>query len=305
MLGSYHDAADAVQETLLRAWRHLESFQGRSSFRSWLYRIATNVCLSERSRRPPVEPTVASAAEHIPHTLGPVVALSPYPDVLLDELAAAGASPAAAYDLHESVQLAFLAAVQVLPPRERAALILRDLARFSAEEKAELLESTVASANSALRRVRGTLEQQRAAGRLHLDRAPTSDATCEAIVHRYVKAWQTRDIDQLVDLLKQDVVMTMPPLPMHYSGRRDVIDFLTSIPAQSERALFHFVPTRANRQRAIAVYRRAANRVFQAWPLFVLSADRDSVAEITAFIDASLILIFGMPVELAEPSDLG
>jgi RNA polymerase sigma-70 factor (ECF subfamily) len=159
------------------------------------------------------------------------------------------------------------------------------------------------SVNSALTRARATLEQQRAAGRLHLGRAPASDATAEAIVRRYVGAWLASDIGQLADLLKQDVVMTMPPLPLRYVGQANVIQFLVSIPTLSERRLFRFVPTRANRQPAMGIYRRAAGEVFRAWALFVLGADGASVAEITAFVDSSLLPAFGLPMEL--PPDRG
>jgi RNA polymerase sigma-70 factor (ECF subfamily) len=145
LLGSYHDAEDGVQDTFLRAWRHLASFEGRSSFRSWLYRIATNVCLSQRSRRPAVPLRVPRAVEDVPHSIEPGLALSPYPDALLDELHTVAASPAAVYDLRESVQLAFLAAVQLLPPRQRAVLILRDVVGFPAESVAQMLEQYRAS----------------------------------------------------------------------------------------------------------------------------------------------------------------
>jgi len=303
LLGSYHDAEDGVQDTFLRAWRHLASFEGRSSLRSWLYRIATNVCSSQRSRRPATQLRVPRAVEDVPHTIEPGLALSPYPDALLDELPATATSPAAVYDLRESVQLAFLAAVQLLPPRQRAVLILRDVAGFSAEETSTLLASTLPSVNSALTRARATLEQQRAAGRLDLGRAPASDATAEAIVRRYVGAWQASDIGQLANLLKQDVVMTMPPLPLRYAGQANVIRFLVSIPTLSERRGFRFAPTRANRQPAMGVYRRAAGEVFRAWALFVLGADGASVAEITAFVDSSLLPAFGLPLEL--PADRG
>lgn len=239
------------------------------------------------------------AVEDVPHTIERGIALSPYPDALLDELEATTGSPTAAYDLRESVQLAFLAAVQLLPPRQRAALILRDVAGFSAEETAESLDSTVASVNSALARARTTMEQQRAAGRLQLGQAPADDVTAESIVERYVDAWQAADIGKLVDLLKRDVVMTMPPLPLRYSGRRNVIQFLISIPTMTERQLFRFVPTRANRQPAIGVYRRGAGEIFAAWALFVLTADGESLAEITAFIDPSLLPVFGLPMDLS------
>jgi RNA polymerase sigma-70 factor, ECF subfamily len=166
MLGSLHDAEDAFQETLLRAWRHLRSFEGRSSVRGWLYKIATNVCLraSERTRR---EPKVPDPLVEVPY-------LGPYPDSLLDELAT-GSNPAVRYDLRESVRLAFLAAIQLLPPRQRAALILRDVLGWSAQEAADLLETTVASVNSALQRARDTLERQRRDGRLRAASAPTDE----------------------------------------------------------------------------------------------------------------------------------
>jgi RNA polymerase sigma-70 factor (ECF subfamily) len=175
MLGSFHDAEDGVQETLLRAWRHLATFQGLSSFRGWLYRIATNVCLSrERSAR--AERALPKAlAEEVARSTEPAITLSPYPDSLLDEVEATWGDPAAEYDLRESVQLAFLAAVQLLPPRQRAVLILRDVLGWSTAEVAETLEATAASVNSALNRARATMGQQRAEGRLQTRRIVPAD----------------------------------------------------------------------------------------------------------------------------------
>jgi RNA polymerase sigma-70 factor (ECF subfamily) len=160
MLGSFHDAEDAVQETLLRAWGHLATFEGRGSFRAWLCRIATNVCLTQGRRRQMDPPVFSKAlAEAIARSSEPAINLSPYPDALLDELEATPGDPAFAYDLRESVQLVFLAAVQLLPPRQRAVLILRDVVGFSAAEVADLLDSTTASVNGALNRARATIEQ--------------------------------------------------------------------------------------------------------------------------------------------------
>ena len=297
MLGSFHDAEDAVQETLLRAWRHLATFEGRSTFRAWLYRIATNVCLRLGQRRrtePPAAPP--ALVEAVARSTEPVIALSPYPDTWLDELTATTEDPAAAYDLHESVQLAFLAAVQVLPPRQRAVLILRDVLGWSATEVAELLDATPASVNGALNRARATIEQQRAAGRLQTGRVAPADEVAQSLARRYVEAWQAVDIGKLVGLLKHDVVMTMPPLPLRYSGREAVVEFLATIPARNAREEFHFIPTRANHQPALAAYRLdAEGRTYRAWGMFVLGIDGDAVAEITAFIDPTLASAFGLP----------
>jgi RNA polymerase sigma-70 factor (ECF subfamily) len=307
MLGSFQDAEDAVQESLLRAWRHLASFEGRSSVRAWLYRIATNVCLTQRTRRRAEPLVLPSAIEGIPRGAEPEINLSPYPDALLDELGTTAGDPAAEYDLRESVQLAFLAAVQLLPPRQRAALILRDVAGFSAAEVAELLDATPASVNGALNRARTTLEEQRAAGRLQIGRAAPADAVAESLVRRYVEAWRAADMGRLAALLKREVVMTMPPLPVRYAGREAVAAFLARMPAAAERERFRFVPTRANRQPALAVYRLgpgADRRTFRAWAIFVLGADGDAIAEITAFADPTLMPAFGLPAELEGDSGI-
>jgi RNA polymerase sigma-70 factor (ECF subfamily) len=301
MLGSVHDAEDAMQETLLRAWRHLSTFEGRSSLRAWLYRIATNVCLRQGSRRQAAPAVLPQAlAEAVARSTEPEINLSPYPDAWLDELEATSGDPAADYDLRESVQLAFLAAVQLLPPRQRAVLILRDVLGWSADEAAEVLETTTASVNSALNRARVTLAQQRAAGRLPAGRsAPPPDEVAQALVRRYVEAWVAVDLGKLVGLLKSDVVMTMPPLPLRYTGREAVAAFLVTIPQGGRRDRFRFLPTHANRQPALAVYRRhPGDPTYRAWGLFVLGVDGDSIAEITAFVDASLVPLFGLPAEL-------
>jgi RNA polymerase sigma-70 factor (ECF subfamily) len=303
MLGSFHDAEDAVQETLLRAWRHLATFEGRSSFRAWLYRIATNVCLRQRPRRPTDRRALPTAVEAIARSAEPEISLSPYPDALLDELEATFGDPVAEFDLHESVQLAFLAAVQLLPPRQRAVLLLRDVLGWSAAEVAELLDSTTASVNSALNRARATMEQQRAAGRLPIGRREPTDDEAQSLVRRYVEAWQAVDVGKLVGLLKRDVVMTMPPLPVRYTGREAVIRFLIAIPAAGERERFRFVPIRANRQPALATYRLdPKGQTYRAWGIFVLGADGDAVAEITAFVDPTLLPVFGLPTELERDS---
>ena len=272
-------------------------FEARSSLRAWLYRIATNVCLRFRARRPVDPPRVPPQVYGVEHATHPAIALSAYPDALLDELESAAASPDSQYDLRESVQIAFLAAVQLLPARQRAVLILRDVAGFSTSEVAELLESTAASVNSALNRARAALQHQREIGRLNLEYAASDAAAAETIVRRYVEAWQSADIGKLAGLLKRDVGMTMPPLPLRYSGRDNVVQFLTTIPPVVERNNFRFTSTRANRQPALAVYQRDVDRVaaFRAWGIFVLTSDRDKVAEITAFLQPESVSIFGLP----------
>jgi RNA polymerase sigma-70 factor (TIGR02960 family) len=296
MLGSIHDAEDAFQETLLRAWRHLERFQVRTSFRAWLYRIATNVCLTASARRRPPE---IEASPYPATPEGEELLLSPYPDVLLDELPASTTSPATRYDLRESVNIAFLAAVQVLPPRQRAVLILRDVLGFSATEVAGLLGATTASVNSALQRAHATLERRRADGLLRADLEQPAGDVERSLVRRYTEAWEAVDVEGLVSLLREDAIMTMPPFPLLYRGRKAIADFFSTIPAGGALDQIRLVPTRANRQRALAGYiLDAENGVYRGYGLMVLTLDGDDVAEITGFSDPSLFPLFGLPAEL-------
>jgi len=216
MLGSVHDAEDAMQETWLRVWRHLATFEGRGSLRAWLYRIATNVCLRQRPRRRTDPSSLPRAlAEAVARGAEPAISLSPYPDAWLDRLEAPSGDPAADYDLRESVQLAFLAAVQLLPPRQRAALILRDVLGWSAGEVADALDATTASVNSALSRARATLAQQRAAGLLQTGRVVSTDEVARSLARRYVEAWQAVDIDALAafgNAAVPDVRTTLGPM---------------------------------------------------------------------------------------------
>jgi RNA polymerase sigma-70 factor (ECF subfamily) len=220
---------------------------------------------------------------------------------LLDELPATTGNPVAEYDLRESVQLAFLAAVHLLPPRQRAVLILHDVAGWSAREVADLLDSTTASVNSALQRARAAIEQQRKAGRLHTGRAVPTDEVERSVVSRYVEAWEARDFDRLAALLKSDAVVTMPPLPLRYEGREAITRFFTTIMAAGARDPFHLVSTRANRQPALAAYRLDPTRAtYCAWGVIVLTLDGDAIAELSGFIDPGLLPWFGLPAEL-EP----
>ena len=301
MLGSIQDAEDALQETLLRAWRYLASFQGRSSFRAWLYRIATNVCLRKRADRASDRFMVSEAIESIAPAMTQPLHLSPYPDALLDEFEASYGNPGAEYDLYESVQLAFLAAVQLLPPRQRAVLILHDVVGFSAAEVAEQLDSTTASVNSALNRARSAMQKHQATGRLRALHNPPADQSAESFVERCLAAWQAADVVRLSDLLKADVVMGMPALGVRLNGRSAVSEFLASVPARKERDSFRFIATRANRQPAVAVYRLdpdGPEGIYQALAIVVLSRDGDGIRGIAAFPDPRLMPAFGLPNEL-------
>jgi RNA polymerase sigma-70 factor (ECF subfamily) len=283
MLGSLDEADDALQETLLRAWRFRGGFEGRSSLRAWLYRIATNVCLTvEAGRR----------ARAIPESWDEMIQ-SPYPDRLLDELPEEAVSPAARYDLRESVRLAFLTAIQHLSPRQRAVLILRDVLSLSAAEVAACLDTTRASVNSALQRARAALE-----ARPPVPAAPSNEVERE-LVRRFVAAWDAVDVDGLVALLAEDVVMAMPPFPEIYRGRPALREFFSTVPAGGHLDEIRLVQTRANRQPALAAYfRDPEDGVFRGYGVMVFDLDRDSIASIAGFAFAELMPVFGLASQL-------
>jgi RNA polymerase sigma-70 factor (ECF subfamily) len=297
MLGSFHDAEDAVQETLLRAWRHLDTFEGRSAFRAWLYRIATNVCLRQRQRRPLDARPLPKEVEAIPQTADLAINLSPYPDALLDELQAPAGDPVTEYDLRESVQLAFLAVVQLLPPRQRAVLILCEVLRWKAGEVAELLETTVASVNSALQRARATLG---ASGVSADVTSPRSDAVHSELLMRYVDAFERYDLDALVSLLKTDAKQSMPPYEMWLSGRDDILSFWFG-PGLGCRGSRLVRAVAANGTVAFGQYRpSAAGRGFDPWALQILEVSDDGIAELTFFLTTGrLFPLFGLPERLS------
>jgi len=280
MLGSVHDAEDALQETLLRAWRHLDSFEGRSSFRGWLYRIATNVCLAALGKRPEL-------------STGEPAMLTPYPDAWLDELPSEAAEPGARYDLRESVQLALVAAVQTLPPSQRAALLLRDVLGFSAKEVAALLEVSPASVHSAVRRARATV------ARSVPGRTTPPDDVQRSIVQRYIDAWESVDIPGLVALMREDAVMTMPPDPAVFLGRQDIVDFFATVPAGGALDQLPLIPTHANRQPAVGAYFPDPEAgVYRPYGIMVLTLDDDTIAEITGCTDPAIFPLLGLPPEL-------
>jgi len=288
MLGSVHDAEDAFQDTLLRAWRYLPGFEERSTFRAWLYRIATNACLAVLERRPQPEPET-----------GESIVLTPYPDEWLDELPASALEPGARYDLQESVQLALVAAIQALPPRQRAVLLLRDVLGFSATEVAQLLETTTAGVTSALQRARATLDRRRADGRLSISRTKVSDEVESSLLRRYIEAWSSIDIAGLVALLQEEAIMTMPPDPGLFRGRQAIADFFATVPAEGALDRIPLLSTRANRQPAVGAYFLDAEAgVYRPYGIMVLTLDGESIAEITGCTDPTVFPLLGLPSEL-------
>jgi RNA polymerase sigma-70 factor, ECF subfamily len=302
MMGSVHDAEDLVQETYLRAWRSADRFEG-GSFRAWLYRIATNACLNALESR-------KSAQRLLPDQLGPPVAamtvsapatdvawLGPFPDRDLTQIADESANPEVRYSSQESVRLAFVAAIQKLPPRQRAALLLCDVLGWSAAETATLLGGSPVSVNSALQRARATLGErypQRSSSA-----APT-DAPQTELLARYLKAWEAHDVDGFVALLKDDATLTMPPWPQWFVGRTAVRDFFAQ--AWKTCGGLRLVPTSANRQSAFAVYEYAqAQGAWAAHSIHVLSLENDSIAALTMFLEPPLFHAFGLAATLDEP----
>jgi RNA polymerase sigma-70 factor (TIGR02960 family) len=296
MLGSFQDAEDALQDTLLTAWQGLAGFQGRASLRTWLYRIATNRCLNalrSASRRPAKEWDVPEVQPPEPTRLGEVVWLQPYPDALLEGAIDAPLGPEARYEQTEAVSLAFVTALQLLPPRQLAVLVLRDVLGFPASEVADMLGSTVESVTSALKRARASLQRRRTAGR---EPPPAADSPAEeALVARFARAWASADLDALVALLADDVVSSMPPMPLEYEGRDAVARLCASIFGSGRR--FDLVRTRANGQPAFGVYLRAPGGIRHGVGLFVLTLAGDRICAMTRF-DNSVLAWFGLPRSL-------
>jgi RNA polymerase sigma-70 factor (ECF subfamily) len=298
MLGSIQDAEDAVQDTLLAAWQGLGGFEERSSVRTWLYRIATNRCLNtlrSASRRPAREWDIPGVAPPEPTRLGEIVWLEPFPDSLLAEVAGLPPGPEARYEQAEAVSLAFVTALQVLPPRQVAVLILRDVLGFHASEVAGMLDTTVESVTSALKRARAGLERQRlpAGGR---EPPPASGSAAEyALTTKFASAWQAADVKALVALLTDDVFISMPPMPYEYVGRDLVASFCGSLFRAGRR--FDLVPTRANGQPAFGSYLRATGGVRRGTGLYVLTITGDRICAMTNF-DATMLPWFGLPTSL-------
>jgi RNA polymerase sigma-70 factor (ECF subfamily) len=291
-----------VQETLLRAWRRLDTFEGRASLRAWLYKIATNACLDALDKRPRrrILPTATYPAADAHAPLEPAVAepiwLEPYPDDLMAE---PEAGPEARYTARESVTLAFLAALQSLPPRQRAVLILRDVLDWRASEVAELLDLTVPAVNSALHRARTTLAKHYHTGGQTTTRAVPVDDTLHALLNRYVQAWESADVAGLVALLKEDATFSMPPVPTWYHGRDTIGAAVGSTIFSGEaRGRWHLMPARANTQPAFAVYQRGESGDYRVFGIQVLTFDGNQVSDVTTFVDPALIPRFNLRAEL-------
>jgi RNA polymerase sigma-70 factor (ECF subfamily) len=288
IVGSVQDAEDLVQETLLAAWRGLDSFEGRASLRSWLYRIATNRCLNalrDRGRRVPELPVPpAGSPEPPPPTRRrEPIWLEPYPDTML--------GPAAGYETREAIGLAFIAALQGLPPRQRAVLVLRDVLGFRTAEVAEMLAVSEASVTSALHRARTALDP------VPVEQAPLPGSPAErALVARFTEAFEGGDVDGVVALLTGDALLTMPPEPLEYQGPAAIAGFLSTVPAGGRLDQFVLVPTRANGQPAFGCYLRDPHAsVAHAYGLMVLTLHGERIAAITGFPDTGVFPHFGLP----------
>jgi RNA polymerase sigma-70 factor (TIGR02960 family) len=301
ILGSPQDAEDAVQETLLAAWRGLSSFQERASLRTWLYRVATSRCLNalrSASRRPQMESAMEEPPDlPEPTRLGEAIWLEPYPDALLDDLEGTPPGPESVYETREAISLAFVTAVQVLPPRQRAVLILRDVLGFHAGEVATMLESTEEAVTSALKRARATLDGRLPAPGSREPPPPPHSAAERRLVDRFTEAFESSDIDAVVALLTEDVRLTMPPLPLEYNGREVAARFLTAVSLHRQRR-YRMIPTRANGQPAFGVYIcDPGSTVFHAIGLLVLTLAGGGISEMARF-DTSVLPAFGLPRKL-------
>jgi RNA polymerase sigma-70 factor (TIGR02960 family) len=298
IIGSAADAEDVLQETMMAAWRGLDRFEGRASLRNWLYRIATNKCLNHfrgsRSMPAPEVPLPEPTRSSEP------LWLEPYPDALLDDLPDAAPGPEARYEARESVSLAFVTALQHLPPRQRAALVLRDVLGFRAAETAAILSITVDAANNLLKRARATIAGHLPPG--GRDRAPLPGSARERqITARFADAFERGDVQAIVALLTDDAWLTMPPLPLWYHGRDTVAHFLYAVSFRSGTRQSRLIPVRANGQPAFGRYLNDPHAPLgHAHGLIVLTLAGDRICGITGFNDNSVLPRFGLPRNLCD-----
>ncbi len=302
ILGSAIDAEDALQETLLAAWQGLAGFEGRSSLRVWLFQIATRRCLNalrSASRRPPIAWPPPGIELPAANGLGEVTWLEPYPDVLLEGLADAAPGPEARYEAAEAISVAFVTALQLLPPRQRAVLILRDVLGFRASEAAGILDCTEESVTSALKRARAALQYQReeSAGR----QPPRPDSARErALVQRFTQAYEAGDVRGVVTLLTEAAWLIMPPVPLRYQGRELAARFMAATAFRPGRSA-RLVPTRANGQPAFGLYIRDPRApVSHANGMLVLTLAGDQISVVTGFHDNGPLAAFGLPRTLPD-----
>ena len=300
MLGSFQDAEDALQDTLLAAWQGLRGFEGRASIRTWLYRIATNRCLNAlraTKRRPAMEWNVPEVEPPEPTRLGEVVWLEPYPDALLEGAIDRPLGPEARFEQTEAISLAFVTALQLLPARQRAVLILRDVLGYHADEVADMLDSTVESVNSALKRARSGLQRRLPPVDRRQPPPPPDSPAEQALVAKFVRAYESGDIDALVALLTDDVCVSMPPIPLEYQGRDVVARFFACV---IPRRAYDLVPTRANGQLAFGAYLRVpTGGIRHGAGLLVLTVTGDRICAVTRF-DNSVLPRFGLPRSLPD-----
>ncbi|HEY4225743.1 MAG TPA: sigma-70 family RNA polymerase sigma factor [Pseudolysinimonas sp.] len=302
MLGSLHDAEDALQETLLSAWQGLASFEERASLRTWLYRIATNRCLNLRrstGRRLAKEWAIPGVQPPEPTRLGEVVWLEPFPDSLLDDSIAPVPGPEARIESRESISLAFITALQLLPPRQLAVLILRDVLGFHAAEVAEMLDSTLESVTSALKRARAGLSARSGSSSTRaLEAAPAAGSPAEKeMVVSFTRAYESGDLDAVVALLTDDVFMSMPPMPLEYEGKGPVAEFCSLLFGSGRT--FHLVPTRANGQPAFGLYSRGPDGVLHGTGLIALALAGQRISAMVRF-ESGMLAWFGLPRSLSE-----
>jgi len=302
MLGSVPDAEDALQEALLRAWRGLPRFEGRSSLKTWLYTIATNACLKAIERRPAKVMPVDFGPAGDPHggldePLVEKVWLEAYPD---DRLMAGVTEPGARYEQRESVEVAFVAALQHLPARQRAVLILRDVLGFTGAEVGEALDMSAAAVYSALQRAHRAVDEKLPAQSQQAAVASIGDERLQTLVAKYVDAWERADVDAIVDLLTEDATIAMPPFRTWYAGREALRHFLRKTPLRGRN--WRVLPSHANGQVGFATYRVSEETCTYHWhSMEVITLRGDRIAEIIAFIDPESFTHFGMPATLDGP----
>jgi RNA polymerase sigma-70 factor, ECF subfamily len=306
MTGSLHDAEDLVQETYLRAWRAFESFEGRGSLKAWLYQIATRVCLDAIAQRKKVQRLLPEGnfppATEVPtgRPPGDIAWLEPYPDSELDDLADEAPNAEARYAQRESVRLAFVAALQHLPPRQRAVLLLIDVLGWSSAETASLIGGSMASVNSALQRARATLERHHRSG--DMDQRIVVPPDQQALLDRYVRAWEDKNLDGFVALLKSEATYAMPPWSHWYLGREVIGRFFDAVWKHYGR--FRLLPTQANGQPAFVLYTQAeGEREWRAHSVQVLGINGDGISNLTAFmrpLASALVPAFGLPLAIED-----
>jgi RNA polymerase sigma-70 factor (ECF subfamily) len=298
MLGSVADAEDVVQETMLAAWQGIGGFiEERASLRTWLYKIATNRCLNARraaSRRPAKEWDMSQYEPLVPTPRDEPSWLQPFPDALLEGVADAPSGPEARYEQTEAISLAFVTALQLLPPRQLTVLVLRDVLGFRAIEVAEMLEATVESVNSALKRARASLRSRKLPTSGHEPPPAVSSPAEDAIVAKFARAWESADVDALVALLTDDVFIAMPPEPLGYEGLDNVSRYCARL---FSGRTYDLVPTRANGQPAFGAYLRRPDGDRDAVALYVLTLAGDRICGMTRF-ETSVLPWFGMPRSL-------